>query len=64
MTQKLTEDVKIMKMDNESRIGQLEISLEEIKGNLRNLVDISREAMNNSVEGLKMFNVIIADQRA
>lgn len=53
-----------MKMDYETRFGQLEISLEEIKRNLRNMVDISREAMNNSTEGIKQVNVIIANQRS
>lgn len=49
MTQKLTEDVKIMKIEHEARIANLEKSMDEIKGNLKALVEIRKEAMNNNV---------------
>lgn len=64
MTQKLTEDVKFMKTKYESRISHLEKSMEELKGNLRNLVEIRKEAMSSSVEGLKKVNKMIVIQKA
>lgn len=64
MTQKLTRDVETMKTDNESSIGYLKLCLEEIKASLRNLVDISKEAMHSNAEGLKKIIAIIADHKA
>lgn len=63
MTQKLTEDIKVMKTEHESRITRLDKSMEELKGNLRGLVEISKKAMNSSVKGLKRVNEKIAFQR-
>lgn len=36
----------------------------EIKKNLKNLVDISKESMNNNIEGLEKINAMAADYRS
>lgn len=64
MTQKLMEDIRVMRTEHESRIARLEKSTEELKENLRGLVEFSKEAMNSSVEGIKRVNEMIAIQRA
>ncbi|XP_059078169.1 uncharacterized protein LOC131876720 [Cryptomeria japonica] len=56
LTKKLTEDVKVIKTEHESRIAHLEKNVEELKGNLRGLVEIRKEAMNSSEDGLKKVN--------
>lgn len=38
--------------------------MEELKGKLRGLVEISKEVMNNNVEGLKWVNGKIIIQKA
>lgn len=39
----------------------VEQSMEEIKNNLKNLVDISKEAMRNSMEGLEKINAMVME---
>lgn len=36
----------------------------EIKKNLKNVVDISKEAMNNSIEGIKKINAMVVEYRS
>lgn len=60
MTQKLSHDVEVMKCNHEQRIEKVEQSMEEIKNNLKNLFDISKKAMRNSIEGLEKINAMVA----
>lgn len=64
MTQKLSHNVEVMKFNHEKRIDKVEQSMVEIKKNLNKLVDISKEAMNNSIEGLEKINAMVADYRS
>lgn len=64
MTQKLSQDVEVMKCNHEQIIEKVEQSMAGIKKNLKNLVDISKEAMNNSMEGFKKINVMVAEYRS
>lgn len=63
MIQKIYQDIETMKVIHECIIEKLEEYVSDIKENLNNLVEISREAMNNSVNGLEKINSIMADYR-
>lgn len=63
LTQKVSEDVDKIKSNHESRIWNLEVSVADIKGNLKNLVEISKASMNNSSEGLLRVNNMIGEYR-
>lgn len=53
-----------MKNEHDSRIAHLEKNIEELKGNLKGLVEINKEVMYNSLEGLKRLNEKIAVQKS
>lgn len=63
MIQKISQDVETMKVDQEHRIEKMEEDASEIKENLNNLVEISRQMMNNSADGLEKNNSMITDYR-
>ncbi|XP_059067448.1 phospholipase A1-Igamma1, chloroplastic-like [Cryptomeria japonica] len=63
MIKKISQDVETMKVDQEHRIEKMEEDVREIKENLNNLVEISRQEMNNSVDGLEKINSMMIDYR-
>lgn len=56
LTQNVTKDVKIMKMDHEEKITFLEESINKVHDKLRAVVAVSRTTMQNSINGLKKLN--------
>lgn len=63
MIQKISHDVETMKVDQERRIEKLEEDVSEIKENINNLVEISRQMMNNSADGLEKYNSMMTNYR-
>lgn len=64
ITQKLTKDVQVVKIEHESKKVHLEKGMEKIKDNLRKLAKIRKEVMSNSTKGLRKVNDMMAIQRA
>lgn len=57
------EDINVMKSEHEARIDRLENDIQDSKGKLNCLVEINKEAMYNSVEGVKRVNDKISTQK-
>lgn len=64
MTQNLSHDGVFMKCNHEKIIKKVQQSMEEIKNNLKNLVDISKEAMRNHMEGFEKINAMVTEYKS
>lgn len=53
LSQKIVKDIKVMKIKHEVKIDRLENEIHELKNKLKGLVEVIKEAMYNSAEGLK-----------
>lgn len=63
MIQKISQDVETIEVYQEREIEKLEEDVSEVKENLNNLVEISRQAMSNSTDGLEKITSMMIDYR-
>lgn len=56
LSQNIVEDIKVMKKEHEARIDELENEIQDLKGKLKGLVEVSKEAMYKTIAGVKRVN--------